>query len=385
MGNGRPLLLPEASLALELQGSCLTRVRPVHLRKVNLVQVLNIKRLKFPSLAQLKDLRQDEKIKVLIVYDGSENSDVALDDLSRAGLPHGVEALALVTDVCLPSSPEDINRAVAERRMMVLKSGVSSFVPVLRDLEQERVMSDKAKGRLRSIFPMGEVKSEALSERHSIRRGTVRRAEAWGADLIVIGSQKSPSPQITDYCGAAVEIAAQSHCSARIARPSKAIIGSPARILIGVDGSPDAINCFRAVLQRSWPNGSEARVVLVPRPGPRIDTTLGTDGLTVDGAEPRSTVTKVFERGVGELRASGLRVSMATRNGVPVEVLIEEARESSADCIFVDALAFSRRPESPNDGPPLSNVVRALAMGAPCSVEIVRGHSLNQEYLKPAA
>lgn len=349
------------------------------------MQLLKTENFKRPSLASLKDLHQDEKIKVLIVYDGSENSEAALDDMSRAGLSGGVEALVVVTDVCLPSSPEDISRTVADRRMMVLKSGVSSFVPALRDIEEERVMSYQAERRLRSMFPLGAVNAEGLSNRHSIRRGMVRRAEAWGADLIVIGSPTSPSPQITDYSGAAVEIAAHSHCSARIARPSKAIIGSPIRILIGVDGSPDAINCFRAVSQRRWPNGSEARVVLVPKPGPRIDVVLGTGGLTVNGSKPRSTAAKVFERGVGELRASGLRVSIATRNGVPLDVLIDEAHEWRADCIFVDELGFRRRMGSTNDGPPLSNVVRALAIGAPCSVEIVRGHSLNQEYLKPAA
>jgi len=349
------------------------------------VQVLNTQRLKFPSLAPLKDLRQDEKIKVLIVYDGSENSDVALDDLSRAGLPRGVEALALVTDVCLPSSPEDINRAVAERRMMVLKSGVSSFVPALRDAEQERVMSDKAKSRLRSIFPMGEVKSEALSERNSIRRCMVRRAEAWGADLIVIGSPTSPSPQITDYSGAAVEIAAQSHCSARIARPSAAVADAPARILIGVDGWPDANKCFRAVAQRSWPKESEARVVLIPKPGARIGLVPTAAVPTLDRDTPRPSSVNTIEQGVEELRASGLKVSVSLRKHLPLDVLIEEAREWSADCLFVDALGFSRRPGCSNDVPPLSNVVKALAIGAPCSVEIVRGHSLNQEYLRPAA
>ena len=349
------------------------------------MQLLKTENFKRPSLASLKDLHQDEKIKVLIFYDGSENAEAALDDLSRAGLPRRVEALVVVTDVCLPSSPEDISRTVADRRMLVLRSGVSSFVPAFRDVEEARVMSYQAEHRLRSMFPLGVVKAEGLSNRHSIRRGMVRRAEAWGADLIVIGSPTSPSPQITDYSGAAVEIAAHSHCSARIARPAKAIIGSPVRILIGVDGSPDAINCFRAVSRRRWPNGSEARIVLVPKPGPRIDIDLGTGGLTVEGAEPRSPVTKVFERGVEELRASGLRVSVATRNGVPLDVLIEEAREWFADCLFVDALAFSRRPGSSNDVPSLSNVVKALAIGAPCSVEIVRGHSLDQEYLSPAA
>src|ERR1051326_5237902 len=50
-----------------------------------------------------------------------------------------------------------------------------------------------------------------------------------------------------------------------------AVAGAPVRIVIGVDGSPDANNCFHAAAQRSWPKGSEGRVVVVPKPGPRID------------------------------------------------------------------------------------------------------------------
>jgi nucleotide-binding universal stress UspA family protein len=349
------------------------------------MQLLKTENFKRPSLASLKDLHQDEKIKVLIVYDGSENSEAALDDLSRAGLPGGVEALVVVTDVCLPSSPEDISRTVADRRVMVLKSGVSSFVPALRDVEEERVMSYKAERRLRSMFPQGAVRAEGLSNSHSIRRGMVRRAEAWGADLIVIGSPTSPSPQITDYSGAAVEIAAHSHCSARIARPSKAIVGSPVRILIGVDGSPVAINCFRAVSQRRWPNGSEARVVLIPKPGPRIGLVPAATVSSLDDDTPRPPGVSAIEQGVEELRASGLKVSVSITEHLPIDVLMEEAREWEADCLFVDALGFSRRPGTSNDVPPLSNVVRALAIGAPCSVEIVRGHSLNQDYLRPVA
>ena len=246
-------------------------------------------------------------------------------------------------------------------------------------------MSDKAKSRLRSIFPMGDVKSEALSERNSIRRGTVRRAEAWGADLIVIGSPVSPSPHVTDYCGAAVEIAAQSHCSARIARRSNAVASAPVRILIGVDGSSDANNCFRAVAKRSWSKESEARVVVVPKPGPRIARFPDTVVSTLDHGKPRTLAARLIERGVEELRAVGLKVSVAIREHLPLDVLIKEAREWSADCIFVDELAFSRRPESPNGGPSFSSVVKALAMGASCSVEIVRGEPLPQDFLSPAA
>ena len=347
------------------------------------MQLLKTENFKHSSLAPLKDLRVDQKIKVLIVYDGSENAEIALDDLKRAGLPRGAEALALVTDVCLPSSPEDINRAVADRRMMVLKSGVSSFVPALRNVEEQRVMSQKIERRLRSMFPVGEVKLEALPERNSIRRGTVRKAEAWGADLIVIGSKESPSPHITDYCGAAVEIAAQSHCSARIARPSNAVAGAPVRIVIGVDGSPDANNCFHAAAQRSWPKGSEGRVVVVPKPGPRIDMFPATVASTLDGKR-RTLAARMIEQGIEDLGVAGLKVSVATREHLPLDVLIEEAREWGANCLFVDALGF-RRTESNKGATSVSNVVKALAMGAPCSVEIVRGKSLSEEFLSPAA
>jgi nucleotide-binding universal stress UspA family protein len=350
------------------------------------VQLVKAESFKRSSLA-LPDLYQDQKIKVLVLYDGSENAEAALDDLSRAGLPSGVEALVVVTDVCLPSSPADISRAVADRRMMVLKAGVSSFVPALRDVEEERVMSSKAEHRLRFMFPRGAVKSESLSNGNSIRRGMTRRAEAWSADLIVVGAQTSPSPQITDYCGTAVEIAAQSHCSARIARPSNSVVGAPVRILIGIDGSVDANNCLRTAARRVWPKGSEVRVVLVPKPGPRIELVPdnGAGVLASDRTKPFSSASRVFDEGLEELRASGLEVSVASRDGLPVDVLIEEAREWGAGCIFVDALGFSRRVENAHDGPGISNVVKAVAIGAPCSVELVRGKPLEQGHLSPAA
>jgi nucleotide-binding universal stress UspA family protein len=93
----------------------------------------------------------------------------------------------------------------------------------------------------------------------------------------------------------------------------------------------------------------------------------------------------MFEQGVEELRASGLKVSTAIKEAVPLDVLIEEARAWGADSIFVDALAFSRRAEGNNGGPSVSNVVKALAIGAPCSVEVVRGKPPQQESLSPAA
>jgi nucleotide-binding universal stress UspA family protein len=105
---------------------------------------------------------------------------------------------------------------------------------------------------------------------------------------------------------------------------------------------------------------------------------------TLDGRR-RTLAARIIEQGVEELRAAGLKVSVSIREHLPLDVLIEEAREWCADSIFVDALSFSRRPEKSNGEPRVSNVVKALAMGAPCSVEIVRAKSRPEEFLSPAA
>ena len=91
-------------------------------------------------------------LKVFIPYDGSETSEMALDSLSRAGLTQGFEALVAVTQVWLPLSPYEITHAVSARRMKLLTSGFSSFVPALRETEEQRVLSLGAERRIRSVF-----------------------------------------------------------------------------------------------------------------------------------------------------------------------------------------------------------------------------------------
>ena len=99
-------------------------------------------------------LHQGKRTRVLIPYDGSENAETALDTLKAAGLPPELEVLVAVTQVWLPLSPYDITRAVSARRMKVLTAGVSSFVPALRDYEEQRVLSLEAEKRIGAMFPL---------------------------------------------------------------------------------------------------------------------------------------------------------------------------------------------------------------------------------------
>jgi nucleotide-binding universal stress UspA family protein len=311
----------------------------------------------------------DKSIKVLIPYDGSESAEMALDDLRRAGLPQALDAIVAVTNVWLPLSPYEITRAVSARRMRVLTAGAASFAPALRDYEEQRVLSLDAERQISSIFPSGTVRAEAMQDTAMVTNEILRKANQWGAELIIVGSKTSPSPHITDYAGPALKVAREAHCSVRIARASDRKDDSPIRIIIGVDGSTSAGHVVDAVADRVWPHGSETRIVAVRKDGPR---------------DPKkdSETTAMSEQAAQELRAKGLTVSIAIRDGKPLDVLLHEAREFAADCIFI---GLSHELKDGHNGPGLGKTAEALVLGAHCSVELVRGKNFAGQYLKPAA
>jgi len=316
-----------------------------------------------PSHAMSDAADQDKSMKVLIPYDGSESAELALDSLRTAGLPPTLDAIVAVTNVWLPLSPYEITRAVSARRMRVLAAGASSFAPAVRDHEEQRVLSLEAERRISSIFPWGTVRAEAMQDTATVANEILRKAKQWGAELIIVGSNTSPSPHITDYAGSALKVAREAHCSVRIARACDRKDDSPIRIIIGVDGSTSAADVVDAVADRVWPVESEIRLVAVRKNGPR---------------DPRSDAeTTVWLDAAAEtLRAKGLTVSIAIRDGKPEALLLHEAREFAADCIFIDSRGLSRELNDGYDRPDLGKAAAALVLGAHCSVEVVRAKSL---------
>src|SRR5687768_6605557 len=122
--------------------------------------------------------------------------------------------------------------------MKLLTSGLSSYVPALQEHEEQRVLSLEAERRLRSMFPEGRVKTEAIQDTVAMAQAILERAKRWGAELIILGSKKtSPSSQISDHAGPALRVAQDAHCSVRIARPSDRKGDSPKQIVIFVDES----------------------------------------------------------------------------------------------------------------------------------------------------
>ena len=312
------------------------------------------------------------ELKVLIPYDGSERSISAFRDLTRAGLPAYLDAFVAVTNVWLPMSPYEITRAVTARRMKALTAGVSSFVPALRDYEEQRVLSLEAERRIRSIFPQASVKTEAVSDVAGVTNEILQKAEKWQADLIVVGANASPSHHITDYAGPAIRLARHAHCSVRIARAFDRAVESPVRIILAVDGSGHSKQVIRSIANRRWLSGSQVRLIALPKSGPRrIDK----------NSETTLNLTKFTEA----LRAATLEVSTAVVEGEPHEVLLHEARKFSADCIFVHARGLGNQLNDQSNEPALDDVTQAVALGAHCSVEVVREHDSYDIDRKPAA
>jgi nucleotide-binding universal stress UspA family protein len=318
------------------------------------------------SRAMATSALKNGKLKVLIPYDGSESSDTALDNLRRAGLPQGLEALVAVTEVWLALSPYEITQAVSARRMKLLTSGVSSFVPALREDEEQRVLSLEADRRIRTIFPSGTVKTEVMQEM-AVASEILRKVKSWGAELIILGAKTSPSAHITDYAGPALRVARDAPCSVRITRASYQNGDSPVQLLISVDESESTNSVVQAVAERFWPAGSKASLVAVRKSGPRDPVRELKPGLAL-------------ERQADRLRATGLEVSVGIKYGQPQDVLLQEGRDLSADCIFIDSHGLGGRQTDGSDSRGLGKAAEAILLGAHCSVEIVRSKNLPERH-----
>lgn len=302
---------------------------------------------------------QEKKLRVLIPYDGSGTAEATLKDLSSAGLPRELDALIAVTQVWLPSSPYEITSAVSARRMKLLTSGLSSYVPALQEHEEQRVLALEAERRLRSMFPEGRVKTEAIQDTAAMAQAILERAKRWGAELIILGSKTSPTSQVSDYAGPALRVAQHARCSVRIARPYDRKADSAKQIVICVDESSSSHDVVNAVGERIWPTETVANILMTRKPGPRH--------VTRDAG-----AAQVLDTWADTLRAKGLEVSTAIEDGQPEEVFLRKSQESSVGCVFVDP----HHGEGDVDASGLSAGVKALILGAQCSVEVVRANSL---------
>lgn len=285
-----------------------------------------------------------EVSKILIAYDGAACSDAALNDLRRAGLPAAVEAVVVTVAYVFLPPPEG---EVPDDELV--SPGVAAMVRPTQAHAEEAVkkalaMAKQAADRVKADFPGWSVRAEADGDAPAW--AVVKLAGSLGADLVVVGSHGHSVAGGRLILGSVSQrVLYEAPCSVRVARCSDERREGPMRIIVGFSGSQDAEAALDAVASRTWPEGSEARV------------TVAGDALNPEA------------QGVAaeRLRAAGLTASEVERKGDPARVLIHEAEEWGADCIFVgtrDVHGFRHLLHG--------SVSSAVAARAQCSVEVVR-------------
>jgi nucleotide-binding universal stress UspA family protein len=285
-------------------------------------------------------------MKILIAYDGSSCADSALEDLRRAGLPRLAEAVVLsVTELWMP-----VLESVGAGELRIVGA-----LPI--SLEKAESLARRACERVQAYFPDWTVKADArLGAPATV---VIEKADEWRPDLIVVGSHGRSALGRFMLGSVSQKIVTEAHCSARVTRGRGSDPQAPARLLIGVDGSPDAEAAVTMVATRAWPADSEAHVVIA------LDDVVSEVIDQIEGG--RAWIHETIEAAGVRLRAAGLTVSSLIRKGPPKSVLPAEAASWGADCIFVGARGLSRFERFR-----LGSVSSATAARAHCSVEVVR-------------
>lgn len=131
-------------------------------------------------------------------------------------------------------------------------------------------------------------------------------------------------------------------------------------ILVAVDGSEASQAVLREVAVRPWPGGTRLEVLNVVEPAH-----LWAVSSTVEEAMRLSG--ELVQRAAGDLRARGLEASGVSLAGDPKRVVLDRAKETHADFVFVGSQGVSALARFL-----MGNVASAVVRYAPCSVEIVR-------------
>ena len=139
------------------------------------------------------------------------------------------------------------------------------------------------------------------------------------------------------------------------------------RILLAIDGSKCSDAAVNALAKRPWPAGAVVRVLLVIEPVTLPVPEAVTMPETWYEAMRRSARADI-DRAVTLLKQSTrLEIETAIPIGSPHEMILKEARDWNADLIVVGCHGTGRAGKFL-----LGSVSQAVALHAPCSVEIVR-------------
>jgi len=295
-------------------------------------------------------------MKILVAYDGSSYADAAIDDLQWAGLPQDADAIVL-SAVEWPLQ--------APRSWGMVDTGFPAELEA--EIKAAERLAEKGRDRLQKYFPKWKIHAVSSPAGHA-STAILDKAADWSPNLIVAGTHGRSGLARVLLGSVSLKLIREATCSVRIARARQP--GLPIRIVIGDDGSPEAEAAVAEVSRRTWPAGTEVRVVAVHQ----FLLPVETPNLVMDPAlygkineDEHSRLKSVIQRASEQLAIPGLKVEPVLDEGDPKEMLLKEARNWNASAIFVGSRGMGRVERIL-----LGSVSSAAVAHAPCTVEVIR-------------
>lgn len=309
--------------------------------------------------------------KLLIGYDGSEHANAAIDDLQRAGLSQQVEAIVLtVADAFLPPAVDEKDWGTSPMDEKIRKRTEEMRARALRAREEAASLAAQGAGRVKELFPSWTVRAE--TDVNWPGWGIILKAEEWGADMVVVGAGKHSFIERIQMGSILRKVVGACERTVRVGRHSSSRREASVRIIIGLDGSPDAELAMEVVAERTWPAGSEAHLltvldnrlsILTPSLIPR----LARWSSAADSVDDQAWVDRMMKAATDKLETAGLKISCEVVRGAPSQRLLDAAVDWEADCIVMGARGLTGIERFL-----IGSVSSDVAVRANCSVEVVR-------------
>jgi nucleotide-binding universal stress UspA family protein len=287
-------------------------------------------------------------MKILIAIDSSPSSEVVLEEVAARPWPNASVIVINVLD------------------LFAFPSGIGGVGPVT-DAEAraaEVLVKDAAKRLTREGLEVATTVTEGYPP-----TSIIAYAQEWGADFIVVGSHGHSGISRFLLGSVAQSVVRGAHCSVEIVRQRNVEGRTGMRILLATDGSEHSAAAARSVASRPWPEGTEVKVVcsvkvIVPAADPWFAAGDARPLLEEHSRQAR----EYLEAGEKMMREAGLNVSSAVLTDGAKASIVDEARDWGADLVVLGSHGRHGLNRIL-----MGSVSEAVAMHAPCSVDVIRG------------
>jgi len=202
----------------------------------------------------------------------------------------------------------------------------------------------------------------------------VDRAKEIAANLIVVGAGNAGDIERFLLGGVASAVLRHAPCSVELVRAG-ALHSGGWKVLLATDGSPNSLAAAHSIAVRPWPAGTEVRILsAVELSLTLLQSTmeppyLNSETMEVQRVEAMKRAQDAIRSAEEILTAAGLQTSESISVLIesPKQSILNEAKEWGADLVVLGSHGHRGL-----DRFLLGSVSEAVALHAPCSVEVIR-------------